>query len=199
MGSLFDKSAVIEGVCNALSLTDDTRAAGLLNESYPHLGALRMKRTVSITESMKVFWRDGFIDVYSGQRLVFPGTLRLLSILMPEEFPFHPLWRMDITHPAFWELFPTIDHEMPIARGGLDIESNWATTSQLRNSAKANWTLDELGWRRYPPGDPKEWDGLTSWFLRFVARRKEFLNKPYLRLWHNAAAALLEDVSKLDG
>ncbi len=117
---------------------------------------------------------------------------------MPEEFPFHPHWRMDKTHPAFWELFPTIDHEKPIARGGLHVESNWVTTSQLRNSANSNWTLDELGWRKHPPGNPNEWDGLTSWFLGFVGERQELLANQYLRLWHNAAMALFQSVGKSD-
>jgi hypothetical protein len=106
------------------------------------------------------FHQDGFIDCYSGQRLIFPGTLRLLSLCLPEEFPFHSNWKMDRTHPAFWELFPTIDHIVPIARGGEDAETNWVTTSQLQNSAKANWTLKELRWTLVPAGSVEEWDGL---------------------------------------
>ena len=199
MGSPVDKSAVLEEVCHALISKGDRRAADLLNGNYPHVANLAAQRNVSVSDSTKVFWRDGFIDIYSGQRLVFPGTLRLLSILMPEDFPFHPHWRTDLTHPAFWELFPTIDHEKPIARGGLNVESNWVTTSQLRNSAKSNWTLDELGWRKYPPGDPKEWDGLTSWFLEFVGKRKELLDNQYLRLWHKPATTLFESLGKIDG
>jgi hypothetical protein len=35
---------------------------------------------------MAVFARDGFVDRYSGERLVFPGTLRLLAKLLPNEF-----------------------------------------------------------------------------------------------------------------
>lgn len=83
---------------------------------------------------MQSFVRDGFIDRYSGRHLVFPGTLRVLSTLFPEDFPFHPNWKTQFTHPAFWELFPTIDHIVPVARGGLDVPENWVTTSQLRNS-----------------------------------------------------------------
>jgi len=61
---------------------------------------------------------DGFIDRYSGQRLVFPGALRLLSHLLPAQFPFHTNWKTDSCHLAFYELFPTIDHVVPISRGG---------------------------------------------------------------------------------
>ncbi|MFZ1427770.1 MAG: hypothetical protein WAS21_13460 [Geminicoccaceae bacterium] len=48
-----------------------------------------------------MFTRDGFVDRYSGERLVFPGTLRLLAKLLPNEFPFHSNWRTDACHFAF--------------------------------------------------------------------------------------------------
>ena len=77
---------------------------------------------------------------------MFPGIMRLLSFYMPAEFPFHPNWKMTDTHIAYWELVPTVDHIIPISRGGLDRDSNLVTTSMMRNAAKANWTLEELGW-----------------------------------------------------
>jgi len=36
---------------------------------------------------LRVFMRDGFIDRYSGERLVFPGIMRALSFYMPGEIP----------------------------------------------------------------------------------------------------------------
>lgn len=47
---------------------------------------------------------------YQGTRPVYPGVLYLLSALLPEDFPSHRNGKMDRTHLAFWELFPTIDH-----------------------------------------------------------------------------------------
>jgi len=70
-----------------------------------------------------------------------------------------------LAHSGYWELFPTIDHITPVARGGTNEESNLATTSMVRNAAKANFTLEELGWKLFPKGDATEWDGLTRWFL----------------------------------
>ena len=92
------------------------------------------------------FVRDGFIDRYSGKRLVFPASLYLISVLLPDEFPYPPYGKMSDCHVAFWELWPTIDHIVPIARGGRDDPSNWASTSMLLNSIKSNWTLEDLGW-----------------------------------------------------
>lgn len=136
---------------------------------------------------MAVFVRDGFVDRYGGELLVFPGTLRLLSRLLPTEFPFHPNWKMSATHPAYWELFPTVDHLIPVARGGIDGEANWVTTSMLRNSAKSNWTMEDLGWQLLPPGDFAQWDGLVAWFFEFVGRDPTHLQDEYVRAWHKAA------------
>ena len=56
------------------------------------------------------------------------------------------------------------------------------------NSAKANWTLEELGWKLLPPGDPAAWDGLVPWFLSFISRCPEHLQDGYTKTWHAAAA-----------
>jgi hypothetical protein len=93
------------------------------------------------------------------------------------------------THIAFWDLLPTVDHEFPIARGGKDCIDNWITTSQLRNSAKANWTLEELGWAKHPADNIANWNGLTSWFLDYVSHHPEHFGDSYIRTWHKAAEA----------
>jgi HNH endonuclease len=93
--------------------------------------------------------------------------LRLLSLLLPNEFPFQSNWKFDACHFAFWELFPTIDHVVPVSRGGSDREDNLVTTSMMLNAAKANFTLEQLGWTLHH--DVNRWDGLTSWFMRQTA------------------------------
>jgi hypothetical protein len=113
-------------------------------------------------ESTRVFVRDGFIDRYTGTRLIFPPVLRTLSEALPGEFPFHPNWKTDVTHPAYWEVGATVDNLIPVTRGGKDAEENWVTASMARNSAKMNWTLQDLGWHLHPPGDIRDWDGLPG-------------------------------------
>jgi hypothetical protein len=159
----------------------------MLCTEYPFVSMTTEGRRYSELQSLQVFIRDGFVDRYSGQRLLFPGVFRLLSRLLPQEFPFHPNWKMSETHPAYYELFPTIDHLLPVARGGVDNDANWVTTSMLRNAAKANWTLEELGWHLRPPSSLMDWDGLTRLFLRFVESDRSLLEDPYLRRWHRAA------------
>lgn len=94
---------------------------------------------------------------------------------------------MDKTHPAYWELFPTLDHIVPVACGGLDNQENLVTTSMLRNSAKANFSLEELGWSLHPVGDMQKWDGLMGWCLDFVQQNSPLASEPYIRRWCRAA------------
>ena len=94
---------------------------------------------------------------------------------------------MSETHIAFWELWPTVDHIVPIARGGTDEPSNWACTSMLRNSIKSNWTLEELDWTLRESGNIEEWDGLMGWFFKYTSKDEKLLEDPYLKKWWVAA------------
>jgi 5-methylcytosine-specific restriction endonuclease McrA len=191
---LQDRGAIVAAACGRLSENDASTAAEIIRREYPFEPVALVERKYGALEATKLFIRDGFIDRYAGTRLVFPGVLRVLSISLPEEFPFHPNWKMTHTHEAFWELSPTVDHIVPVARGGLDVEENWATTSMRRNSAKSNWTLDELGWSLHPRGDIRAWDGLLSWFLAHVAKNPTLRSNPHVGRWHRAATGACASV-----
>ena len=188
-----DPVGAVIAVCEALKW-NVAHARETLSKLYPLTHQASSTRKYTPVQCMRIFLRDGFIDRYSGKRLVFPGTLRVLSILLPGEFPYHPNWRVEVTHPAFWELFPTIDHVVPVSRGGLDEQSNWVTTSQLMNAVKANWSLDQLGWRLLDPTQSDAWDGLTRWCLEFVRSREELTTNDYVRKWVRAAETCLSTV-----
>lgn len=180
---------VLSRVCRALLADDREAARSIATAEYPFVRKQNAGRAYTERQMMRIFRRDGFLDRYSGARLVFPGTLRLLSTVMPDEFPAHPNWKMSESHIAYWELFPTVDHVVPVARGGADDESNWVTTSMLRNGAKSNWTLEELGWpllRAYPTDD---WDGLVGFCQDYLTAHPEHLANDYIRRWHRAALA----------
>lgn len=185
-----DPAAVLLSVCDALSAGDARGAKAQITTNYPYRPMEKSPRKYGDQLALEVFCRDGFIDRYSGCRLVFPGTLKLLSMLMPEEFPRHSNWKMSETHPAFWELSPTLDHVIPAAQGGPDLPENLVTTSMLRNSAKANWTLEDLGWSLYPAGSLADWNGLLSWFVDFVGANPGYLEDTYVRKWFNASKAI---------
>jgi hypothetical protein len=184
-------SEAIRRVSQLLSERDHDAAAEVLRREYPFVRRDSVERKYGLTKALGVFLRDGFIDRYSGARLVLPAALRLIAHLLPEEFPYHANWKMSETHIGFWELSPTVDHVVPVCLGGADDPSNWVTTSMLRNSAKGNWRLEELGWSLVPAGDLRKWDGLLGWFGRYVASSPQVLVQvPALRDWQRAVRAV---------
>jgi len=189
-----DGASAILRACQEIGAGDLDGARCLVREEHPFAARRSTGRGYTKIQMVRVFARDGFIDRYSGERLVFPGVLRLLAHLMPDELPWHPHGKMDRCHILHWTLWPSIDHFVPLARGGADAEGNWVTTSTLRNMSKGQATLEELGWRVYPAGRIEDWDGLTGWFLKHVERHPVLLDelRP-LRDWSRAAATVLVD------
>lgn len=186
-----EKADILALVSSWLDQDDHEGARAVLRSRYPFVPVAKVTRRYTARDCMRVFLRDGFIDRYTGAQLVHPGALRLLSIVLPEEFPFHQNWDTSKTHFAFYELFPTIDHLVPVARGGPDTDTNWVTTSMLRNSAKAQWTLEELGWSLMSPGDLSVWDGLTGWFVQYLVGHPSLQREnQYLHQWFSATLAV---------
>lgn len=182
-----EKSQVIAAACHALSDGFPDAAVSALQSGYPFAPQTVTKRKYGPLESTRVFMKDGFIDRYSGHQLIFPPVFRVLSAVLPVDFPYHPAWKTEVTHPAYWEIGATIDHLVPVTRGGADDESNWLTTSMAHNYAKMNWSLEELGWQLHPAGDCRDWDGLMGWFIRYTADNLELLTNASVRTWHRAA------------
>ena len=180
-----DKSTIISNIFEALLNQDKETAKSTLLSEYPHKPFEIEKRSYTIAQRMEQFISDGFIDRYTGEKLLNPGILKVLSSFFPSEFPFHPHWKMTETHIAYWELTPTIDHIFPIAKGGKDDQSNWVTTSMKNNSIKSNYTIDEIHWELHPKGDIKKWDGLSSVFIKIVEANEELLTDNYIKTWYN--------------
>lgn len=182
-----DKSNVISKIVTMLLDGNESAAKTIICQEYPHTHFEVEKRTYTMTQKMNQFIKDGFIDRYTGKKLLNPGILKILSHHFPKEFPYHPHWKMDQTHIAYWELIPTLDHIYPIAKGGQDDEKNWVTTSMKNNSIKSNYTIDEIHWKLYPQGDIADWDGLTGIFLKLVDKDKELLKDAYIKSWYNVS------------
>jgi len=141
------REEVLVAVCAALSTRNDGEAVSLLHSHYRFAPAAPTKHNAGPLQSTRVFIRDGFIDRYSGDRLIFPPVLRLISLALPADFPYHPNWKTTETHPAFWEVGATVDHVDPRCLGGSSDDSNLVTTSMARNSAKMNWPAHGQGQR----------------------------------------------------
>jgi len=182
-----DRIDVLTAVCDHLMLGQVQDAERRIASDYPFRAEPARKRSYRQLESTRVFMRDGFVDRYTGARLIYPPVLRVISAQLRSAFPFDPHWRTAVTHSAYWEVGATIDHVVPVTLGGRDDYSNWVTTSMARNFAKMNWTLEYLGWELWPPGELSSWDGLVHWFLEYTDTHPELVAKGNLRQWHRAA------------
>lgn len=190
-----DKSSVILSIATMLLENNKSAARKIICEEYPHIYFEIEKRTYTIAQKMNQFIRDGFIDRYTGKKLINPGILKILSYYFPEEFPYDAHWKMSETHIAYWELIPTIDHIYPIARGGQDSEQNWVTTSMKNNSIKSNYTVDEIHWTVHPKGNIADWDGLTRVFMTLVDNDKELLKDAYIRNWYKVSQSAFSQLN----
>ena len=179
----------IKQACKFISDGQIDEAAQHIGDNFPFKPLEKSARKYTPLQMTNIFFRDGFIDRYKGHPLVFPPSLRIISHYLPTMFPYHKNGKMSVGHIAYWQLFPTIDHIYPVARGGKDEESNWVCCSMLSNSIKSNWTLQEFEWELLSPGNRTNWDGMLSWYIDQVEANKTFLSKNYFKIWYNAAKA----------
>lgn len=193
------KVEAITAVCQSLGSGEVDVAGRLLRDSYPFVPQQSTRHNPGPLQSTRVFLRDGFIDRYGGERLIFPPVLRVLSLRLHQDFPFHPNWKTSVTHPAFWEIGATVDHVTPRSLAGSTNDENLVTTSMARNSAKMNWSYQELGWRLHAPGTLDQWDGLIGWFMRYTLEHQELLSVPMVRRWHRAAQQLATPANRVGG
>ncbi len=184
-----EKVQAIEQAAIALLRDGKEQAKTIITKEYPFCRLSSEERKYTEKQKLAQFIRDGFIDRYSGGKLLNPGILKVLSFYCPEEFPYHPHWKMEECHSAYWEFVPTVDHIVPVALGGADTEENWASTSMLHNSIKSNWTLEQLQWHLYDAGDFEAWDGLTHLFLQLVEQEEALLTDSYIRKWYRLSKA----------
>lgn len=181
--------SILVNICDVLARGQVANASELLGEYICKKNPID-RSSISYRMAVRVFVRDGFIDRYSGQRLIFPPVLRIVSHRLGQElFPFHPHWKTEHTHPAFWDLGATVDHLLPVTMGGKHEKENLRTTSGTWNTVKSNCTLEDLGWEDHQPpkgGDKAKWDGLLSWFLNYIKQNPESLEVKMVHSWYDA-------------
>jgi len=79
------KTEIIAEAFKTLRAGMISEAKAIISENYPFKPLEKEGRTYREHQKMKIFLRDGFIDRYSGERLVFPPVLRIMSSLMPDQ------------------------------------------------------------------------------------------------------------------
>lgn len=188
---------VLNKTCDLVMDNEIDTAKELIKNNYKHEFINDFdKRAMSIYERLKIFLDDGFIDRYTGKKLLFPNVLRILSLELGDVFPYHANWKMSDCHIAYWEYIPTYDHIIPISRGGKDIPENIVTTSMIMNSAKSSFLMEEIGLKLYEKGNLNNWNGKTSWYLQYIQKNNSILSDKYILSWHNALIKCI-DVDKI--
>ena len=200
-----DPALVLAKVASLLTEGNTTNASSLLKDHYPFEpwepphGKRRPEkvsgsvpnsvenpetRKYSQKESLEVFYEDGYLDRYSGSRLVCPAALYAITYALPDEFPWGRARKN--SHQGLWDLFPTIDHVEPVSRGGADVRKNWVTTSMTMNMRKGNESMSQLGWSIHKAGDIAEWDGLVSWYVTYARDNPDVASVLNNKGWHKA-------------
>lgn len=188
---------VLEQAASLLNNGDFISAAKTINEEYPFTPVKSNGRNYSVKQMLSQFFSDGFIDRYSGKRLVNPGMLRTFSELLPDAFPYQAHWKTDECHIAYWEYQPTIDHIHPVSLGGQDSPENWVTTSMMNNSAKGNFTLEQLNWILKEKGDIRKWDGLSKIFIQTVEKNQSLLKIERIKKYYIATKEVMKELQLL--
>jgi 5-methylcytosine-specific restriction endonuclease McrA len=188
-----DKALLIKNICGLLLEDKRQDSIELVKLHYPFQSYTSQTRKYSKYQMCKIFLRDGFIDRYSGEKLLFPGLIKILSNEFPDIIKYHRNWKMSDTHMIYWDLCPTIDHLIPIARGGNNNDENLITTSMKHNSIKSNWTIEEIGWKLYNKGLLNNWDGLTHYFIDLINIKPDYEKDKYIHDWKLALYRALKD------
>lgn len=184
------RAAELAKMATALSSGNQADAKRIARERFAWKASSEIRQTITKNRAVKIFYRDRFIDRYSGSKLIFPGALLAINKLMPNEFPMHPTWKAGHSHEVFWELWPVVDHVYPVSRGGSNSDDNFVTTSVINNTAKGNATIEELGWSLRLVTASGDWDGLIGWFREAIVRWPDLLAEKTIYGWWSASRNL---------
>jgi hypothetical protein len=156
----------VKALVDASVAADVSAAEGALSAIEHRILDIEPRRGVPFAETVAVFKRDCWTCRYCGGRTIAPPVLRLLSRMYPDRFPYHPNWKAGQVHPAYLLLSTSLDHVQPGSRGGSWNErDNLVAACWPCNSGKADFTLDEIGWKMLSEAEVQsEWAGLTGSF-----------------------------------
>lgn len=132
----------------------------------PEAAAARVNPSSGLAR--RIFERDRYTCRYCGRRTIDLAVLKELSRAFPDLFPYHPHWKFDDSHRLYWTHSASIEHAVPVSRGGSSEIENLITTCYECNAAKGDALAEELGWHQLPPAE-SDWDGLIQDLPALVA------------------------------
>ena len=134
------------------------------------------RRAFSIAEQAKIFARDHYTCRYCGVPTISLQVMNVVSTLFPWAYSLHPHWKYEKTDRSFSEYSTSLEHHVPIARGGTNEEDNLLTACAWCNYSKNESLAEELGWRKLPVAKT-EWDGLSGYLPALLMRLDGKLKK----------------------
>jgi 5-methylcytosine-specific restriction endonuclease McrA len=140
----------------------DLVSAPEARRKYPAVQTVPARRTnVATLVVTRAFERDHFTCRYCGRRTIHVDVLKLLSRALPRILPYDPGWKPVEDLIVFWTHCASIEHHVPLARGGGNDSQNIVTSCYQCNDVKSYYLAEELGWSLRPV-EKSQWDGLTS-------------------------------------
>ncbi|MBR4383255.1 MAG: hypothetical protein IKP64_06830 [Selenomonadaceae bacterium] len=178
--------------CLALETGSVNAAEKIIATGFPFSGYLNDEKPLSEAAQLKIFRRDGFVDRFTGQKVFLPPVLTVLSEMLPDVFPNHPNWKRDETHQAHEMFTATVKKIIPNRPAD---EFNLATAAYKTKAAKANATLEDLGWKILSLEEIADlrWNGMTGWFMNYVDDHRDLLSVPLIARWYKAIQNSAQD------
>lgn len=178
--------------CLALEVGSVNAAEKIIATGFPFSGYINDEKPLSEAAQLKIFRRDGFVDRFTGQKVFLPPVLTVLSEMLPDVFPNHPNWKRDETHQAHEMFTATVKKIIPNRPTD---EFNLATAAYKTKAAKANATLEDLGWKILSLEEIADlrWNGMTGWFMNYVDDHRDLLNVPLIARWYKAIQNSAQD------
>ena len=105
-----------------------------------HPEPVTRRRSIPPAREVEVFRRDAWTCRYCGQPTVFLPVMAFLGHLFPDQFPYDPHWRAGVTHPAVSACGASVDHVVPVTRGGTDDLDNLVAACWPCNARKGDFT-----------------------------------------------------------
>jgi hypothetical protein len=112
---------------------------------------------VSQVDKARIFFRDSFTCRHCERETIFEPVFRVLALLHPAGVPYDDHWRRVACHPDVMTHATSLDHVLPVSRGGTNDWENLVTACAGCQYRK----MDDI-WPDPRPVATSTWDGLSG-------------------------------------